>query len=92
MSDNIVNFPNDEHEEEHDCLTCQLVDEFLTYVIYHKDDEDVLRDILTDLVQEAKLLEFKENLVAEINRNVSILKQLECSCDICNEENCDLDK
>lgn len=85
----VFNFNNE--EECCKCETCDLIDEFFEYAI-SSDTPEELREILTGLVNEAKVIGYKDAIKADLNLKMKVLNNLEgCDCEICDEENCELD-
>jgi hypothetical protein len=82
MSDNIIPF-NNGNEEEHHCPTCDLIHEFMVYILDADSAEEIF-GIVTGLVKEAKDLGLKEYLAHEIDSKIALFEHLENGC--CEEE------
>lgn len=83
----IIPFNNNNEEETCACPTCDLILEFISYVKETKT-VDELFDVLSDLVNEAKVLGIKEHLVTEIDSKIQILDHLDGFCE-CSDDECD---
>jgi hypothetical protein len=83
MSDNVVPFNNGEEPEQYSCPTCDLVLEFMSYVV-ETESSDELFEVLSGLVNEAKDLGVKEYLVHEIDSKIALFEHLEHGC--CDED------
>jgi hypothetical protein len=86
----VFNFQN----EEECCPTCRLVSDFTQFILDSASKEEV-EDLVNDLVGISKEIGYKQALVDSINANIDTLRELDgdsCCCDICDPENCGLDK
>jgi hypothetical protein len=84
----ILKFQEDENCE---CPFCDLINEFLQYSI-EADTKDELKDILTGLANEARIVGFRDALEQDVRQKIAFLEGESCDCDICDEENCGLDQ
>lgn len=82
MSDKVIPFnKNQETYEECECPSCDLADEYFTYVTEAKSDEEIYQTI-RDLINEAKILGEKEFAQRDIEDKVSYLHHLDSLVDI----------
>lgn len=88
----VFEFQN-KQEEVCDCPYCELISTFTDYILGAQSELEV-EELVGDLVGLAREFGMRDVLHANIDANLRTLDQLddeECDCDICDEENCDLE-
>lgn len=77
---------NKENEDQNcDCSICNLISEFLEYII-HAESKEQLEEVVRGLVMEAKNEGWKEALIADVNMKMELLDDLHGHCDCDDEE------
>ncbi|WP_133120604.1 hypothetical protein [Heyndrickxia camelliae] len=79
----LINFIQD--QEEFCCPTCELVSKYVEIAKQAESEEDLF-DILSNLIDESRLIDIKQKLIHEIHYKMDLLEKLECDCDECHCE------
>lgn len=85
MSDNVIPFNNEEEQDYCPCPSCDLINEFIPYVIDAESPQELF-EVLNDFLHEAKTLGIKEILTRQINASINLIDSLDGCCD---DEECD---
>jgi hypothetical protein len=82
----IIEFKGKEEQEQHSCDVCDLAYEYLEYCIDAESPEELF-EILSDLINEAKVLGMKQLLINQVNQSMELLDELHgvCDCEDCCE-------